>query len=96
MERPTRQTRYWKTVRDAPELSWPDAQLEFLPLANLLKDMGFCSSTSEARRAVQQGGVTLDGVVATDPMVLLRRADLPILLQVGKRRAARVMPPKPA
>lgn len=36
------------------------------PLVNALKDAGLVASTSEARRLVQQGGVTLDGARVTD------------------------------
>ncbi|HTF87552.1 MAG TPA: tyrosine--tRNA ligase [Planctomycetota bacterium] len=83
-----------ETVRDAPEIPWPDRKLESLPLANLLKDLGLSATTSEARRAVQQGGVTIDGVPVADAVLVVKQASLPILLQLGKRRAARVVPPK--
>ncbi len=60
-----------------------------LPLAGVLKDCGLVKSTSEARRLVQQGAVRVDGERVTDFDI-----DLPaggrFLLQVGKRRFARV------
>jgi tyrosyl-tRNA synthetase len=84
------------TVRDAPELPWPTAAPTGLPLANLLKDLGLCSTTSEARRAIEQGGVTDDGAVVRVPTQVITPAAKPVTITVGKRRAARVLPPRPA
>ncbi len=80
-------------VREAPSMPWPDPTADRMPLANLIKQLGLSASTSDARRAVQQGAVTLDGTVATDPVFQVERARLPLLLQLGKRRAARILPP---
>jgi tyrosyl-tRNA synthetase len=51
-------------------------------------------STSEARRAIQQGGVRLNGEVQSDPRFLLTPPPAPVLIQVGKKRAARLLPPE--
>ena len=71
----------------------PEVTLEIpeagLPLANLLKQAGLVSSTSEARNLVRQGGVRVDGEKASDAMTLVT-AQSPLLIQVGKRRIARV------
>ncbi|WP_018935148.1 tyrosine--tRNA ligase [Thioalkalivibrio sp. ALJ24] len=71
----------------------PEVTLEIpeagLPLANLLKQAGLVSSTSEARNLVRQGGVRVDGEKASDAMALFT-AESPLLIQVGKRRIARV------
>lgn len=71
----------------------PEVTLEIpeagLPLANLLKQAGLVSSTSEARNLVRQGGVRVDGQKASDAMTLVT-AQSPLLIQVGKRRIARV------
>jgi tyrosyl-tRNA synthetase len=68
---------------------WPD---EGLPLAVLLRELGLVTSSSEARRAVQQGGVRLEGQVATDAMQLVARPQAGVLIQVGKRRFLRLQP----
>jgi tyrosyl-tRNA synthetase len=59
-------------------------------LARVLVDAGLASSTSEAGRKIQQGGVRLDGERATDPRARLDGARLPLTLQVG-RHAVRLV-----
>ncbi len=59
-----------------------------LPLANLLADAGLAASRSEARRLVQQGGVTVDGEKVQDPQAGLGRGEH--LVKVGKRRFVRL------
>lgn len=60
-----------------------------LPIANVLRDAGLTPSTSEALRMIRQGAVRIDGerIEATD---LRLPADSDHVLQVGKRRFARV------
>ena len=70
---------------DVPEVAWP-LKGASLPLANLLKELGLSSSTSDARRIVQQGGVRLDGEVARDPMAPVEPPAERMLLQAGKKR----------
>jgi tyrosyl-tRNA synthetase len=79
------------TVRDVPEQAWPAGAGESLPLANLLKELQLTASTSDARRAVSQGGVSIDGKTVTDPVCSVSKSSLPLLIQLGKRRAARVV-----
>ena len=59
-----------------------------LPIGQLLKQAGLAASTSEALRAVEQGGVRVDGERVTDKS--LRLAAGTYVVQVGKRRFARV------
>ncbi len=59
-----------------------------LPLAAVLADAGLASSRSEARRLVAQGGVTVNGERAADPLAPLGRGEY--LVKVGKRHFARV------
>ena len=61
-----------------------------LPLANLLRDLGLEKSTSDARRNIEQGGVKVDGEVVRDPKTVVRAPASEMLIQVGKRRFARV------
>jgi tyrosyl-tRNA synthetase len=76
---------------DVPERTyageWP---ADGLPLAVLLREVGLASSSSDARRAIQQGGVRVDGEVVRDPKAALPAPADALLLQVGKRRFARV------
>ncbi len=60
-----------------------------LALANLLKEAGLTSSTSDAIRMVKQGAVRIDGERLADPRRLVA-AGTTAVFQVGKRRFARV------
>jgi tyrosyl-tRNA synthetase len=59
------------------------------PVANLLKDAGLCSSTSEAMRMIQQGAVKIDGEKVSDKSLRIM-AGTEAVFQVGKRKFARV------
>jgi tyrosyl-tRNA synthetase len=58
-------------------------------LTRLLVDAGLATSTSEAGRKVQQGGVKVDGERVTDLKRRIGRGALPVVLQAG-RHAVRV------
>jgi len=60
-----------------------------LPLANLLKQAGLTSSTSESHRMVEQGAVRVDGESVSDSRTEVD-AGAGHVYQVGKRRVARV------
>ena len=77
---------------DLPRVSWEAGWGDELPLANLLKEMGLCQSTSEARRAIKQGGVKLDGEAKKDERAAVGRPEGELLVQVGKKRAAHLVP----
>ena len=68
------------------ELSVPG---DDLPVANLLKDAGLVSSTSEAIRMVKQGGVRINGERIEDRSLRCKIGSSAVY-QVGKRRFARV------
>jgi tyrosyl-tRNA synthetase len=76
---------------EVPEHAFPSCGPEGLPLANLLHALGLAASTSEARRLVSQGGVRIDGEVVDDPLRPVRPTPAGQVLQVGKRRFARVL-----
>ncbi len=61
-------------------------------LVALLAAAGACPSRSEARRVILQGGVTVDGVQVREETYRLP-LDREHLVQVGKRRFLRVIPP---
>lgn len=77
---------------DLPRVSWDGGWGDAMPLANLLKEMGLCQSTSEARRAIKQGGVKLDGEVEKDERASVPQPTAERLVQVGKKRAAHLLP----
>lgn len=61
-----------------------------LPVANVLKDAGLTSSTSEALRMIRQGAARIDGERIEDTLLRLR-AGTSCVFQIGKRRFARVI-----
>jgi tyrosyl-tRNA synthetase len=86
----TRVVREGQAPDEVPEVALPDADPVHLPA--LLADGVGVGSTSEARRLLAQGAVRLNGEVVTD--LDLPRATLDgALLQVGKRRFARLTAP---
>ena len=56
----------------------------------LLKQTNLTASTSEALRMIDQGGVKLDGAKVSDKALKLP-AGGPFVIQVGKRKFARVL-----
>jgi tyrosyl-tRNA synthetase len=79
---------------DIPEHTWSGEWTgDGLPLTVLLREIGLAASGSEARRLVQQGGVRIDGEVMKDPRATIPPPAEPLLVQVGKRRFARVQLP---
>ena len=75
---------------EIPEHAWPFAETR-ATLPQLVKQLGFAASTSEARRKIEQGGVRLDGEVVKDPQRVVEPGD-GHLVQVGKLHFARVRP----
>ena len=73
---------------DIPEvsLSAPDGALS---IAQLLKQAGLVSSTSDALRMIDQGGVRIDGARIEDKSLSLKVGS-EIVAQIGKRKFARV------
>lgn len=71
----------------------PEFELEApaagMPIPQVLKAAGLVPSTSEAMRSIAGGGVRLDGVRVEDKGLLLAKGAT-VVLQVGKRRFARV------
>jgi len=60
-------------------------------LSKVLVQAGLAGSNSEARRLMSQGGVKVDGESTRDPKsTLSSSSEEPLLIQVGKRRIAKV------
>jgi len=72
-----------------PEVKLAVSTEEGMPLANVLKQAGLTASTSDAHRMVRQGAVKIDGEKAGNSRQCLL-AGQTCLIQVGKRRIARV------
>jgi tyrosyl-tRNA synthetase len=60
-----------------------------LPVVQVLKQAGLTTSASEALRMIEQGGVRIDGEKVSDKNLMLK-SGAAVVLQVGKRRFARV------
>jgi len=62
---------------------------EGVGIAGVLKQAGLTASTSEALRMIDQGGVRMNGDKVSDKGLVLRAGEV-VVLQVGKRKFARV------
>ncbi|MGQ0656034.1 MAG: tyrosine--tRNA ligase [Betaproteobacteria bacterium] len=80
--------RHGAAPEEMPEVSLA-APAEGLPLAQLLKLANLAASASEAARAIEQGGVRIDGERVSDRTLRLP-AGRTVVVQVGKRKFARV------
>lgn len=58
-------------------------------IANLLKDAGLATSTSEAYRMLKQGAVRIDGEKVFDPKIVISSGTTQVY-QIGKRKIAKV------
>lgn len=73
---------------DIPEVSLASVNGE-LGIAQLIKQAGLVSSSSDAMRMIEQGGVRIDGERIEDKKLLLK-AGSKLVVQIGKRKFARV------
>ena len=90
-----REVRRKEAPADAPEVRLPPELLANgkVWIARLIVHCGMAASTSEAKRLVEQGAVSMDGEVITDSGAEV--APYPgFLLKVGKRKFARVISPE--
>jgi len=73
---------------DLPEVLLPGVEGQLL-IANILKDAGLVSSTSDALRMIGQGAVKIDGERVSDKKLAIAVGEEHVY-QVGKRRFARI------
>jgi tyrosyl-tRNA synthetase len=78
---------------DIPLVAWPVPAAPTTGLQSLLVLLHLASSGSEARRLIQEGGVKIDQAVVKDPSAQVL-GDREHLIQVGKRRFVRLVPPR--
>lgn len=75
---------------DIPEFQIPS---EGMLLPQIIIEANLLPSTSEARRMIKQGGVSLDGVKINDEKQLIK-PEKELILKVGKRKYLKVLPKK--
>lgn len=68
-----------------------DAESDGLWIVKALTDTGLCASSSEARRLLKQGGVSVDGDKVTDIDLRLAKRKDPYTIKVGKRKFMEVV-----
>jgi tyrosyl-tRNA synthetase len=73
---------------DLPEIVL-NAPVNSISIAQILKQVGFVPSASEANRLIEQGGVRVDGEKIED-RALKFKPGASFVLQAGKRKAARI------
>jgi tyrosyl-tRNA synthetase len=75
--------------RGAMPEEMPEVSVATASIAQVLKQADLVSSTSEALRLIEGGGVRVDGDKVSDKTLILK-AGITVVMQVGKRRFARV------
>ncbi|MCM3869330.1 MAG: tyrosine--tRNA ligase [Pyrinomonadaceae bacterium] len=86
-----RKFRNKETPDEVEEHSLPSNHPQGWDLANLLVTVGMAESKSEARRLIQQGGVSVDGEKQTIANSLtVWKPSMSTLIKVGKRRFVRI------
>lgn len=83
-----RRFRHGAMPNEIPEKRLPVTE-GALPIANVLKEAGLTTSTSEALRMIRQGAVRIDGERVSDPALRIESGSTAVF-QVGKRRFARI------
>src|SRR5918995_1358096 len=79
---------------EVPEVALPEGTEEIW-IVDLITLSGFAGTNGEARRFLRGGAVRLDGAPVTDEKLSLPTKELPgKVLQVGKRRYARLVAPR--
>jgi tyrosyl-tRNA synthetase len=73
---------------DVPEVR-VDIDSQSIGIAQLLKMAGLVESTSEANRAIDQGGVKLDSEKVSDKNLQINKG-ITVVAQVGKRKFVKI------
>ncbi len=76
------------TPAEMPELALPATGLNII---QIVVQAGLLPSKSEARRKLQEGAIYLDGQRVSDPELIVKPGNQPIILKVGKRRFLRLV-----
>jgi tyrosyl-tRNA synthetase len=79
-------------TRDALPAEMPEEVLaEPRKLIDVLRDLKMVTSGSEAKSLIQNAGIRMNSEVVTDPSLTLTPDNLPVVLQVGKRKFVRLV-----
>ena len=70
-----------------PEVTLKKDKVEIIEL--LVKDLGFCKSTSEARRLIEQGAVKVNDEVIHDIKANIQ-IQTGLVVKVGKKKIVRI------
>jgi tyrosyl-tRNA synthetase len=82
--------RHGELPEDLPEITVQVPRGESgMTLTKVLREAGLVPSANEALRMIEQGGVRVDGGKVSDRTLVLERGKT-LVIQVGKRKAARV------
>ena len=68
----------------------PPANMNEMDLVELILEVKFAETKSEARRLIIQGGVSIDGIKIDDIKKVVK-FDKEIILKVGKRKFAKIL-----
>jgi tyrosyl-tRNA synthetase len=80
------------TPDEIPEFAPDAAPGQEVGLLNLMRHAGLTDSNSEGRRLIEQGAVSIDGETVEDTGLYVDVSETaPFVLQVGKRRYARIL-----
>jgi tyrosyl-tRNA synthetase len=77
-----------KIPDEVPEFTYPKGEIV---VSKMLKDIGLMSSGSEAKRGIESGSVKINNEKFIEPLGKYN-LNLPIIVQVGKRKFAKVIP----
>ena len=77
---------------EMPEHAVPDSGAN---VVDIIVAAGLLSSKSEARRKLQEGAVHVGDERVSDPALIVRVGDTPLILKVGKRRFLRLVRSQP-
>jgi tyrosyl-tRNA synthetase len=78
--------------KDALPAEMPEEVLaEPRKLIDVLRDLKMVASGSEAKSLIQNAGIRMNSEVVTDPSLTLTPENLPVVLQVGKRKFVRLV-----
>jgi tyrosyl-tRNA synthetase len=84
------------SMEDVPTYGLKQESLppEGIGIVNLIRESGLVASNGEGFRAIEQGGLTIDGEKVTDPKMTLRAEDFGeegILIRRGKKKYVRIV-----
>ncbi len=62
-----------------------------ISISDLLKQIGFSATTGDVRNALAGNSIRVNGETITDPKFLVQISDAETLIEMGKKKAKRVI-----